>query len=179
MLIHEKLLTEKYEGIEITTEYKDDIFKIFSNPKSIQFTDNDLHVSISDSENLIRKYHIELLSGIAVRWGIKILGTGAIIGVTGFYHIDFKHRFATIGSLMSEQFQGKGIMPVMQKASIRWAFEKLKLHRIEGQCFVGNIHSIKNVESIGMIREGQLRQNFLINGKFEDSYIYAIVNNEY
>ena len=178
-MIHEKIITGRLEGVEITLENKEDIFRIFSNPESIKYTDNELHHSIADSEKLILKYREELFNETAIRWGIKLLGSSEIIGVTGFYHIDFKHRFATVGSVMSEQFQGKGLMPEMQKASFQWAFEHLKLNRIDGQCFVRNVYSIRFLEKLGFVCEGRLRQNFLIDGIFEDSYIYGLLKENF
>ncbi len=179
MLIHEQIITENLIGIEISLKHKNDVFEIFSNPASIRYTDNEVQHSVLDAEKLILKFQDEFRTQQSVRWGITLKNKPKIIGILSLYHIDFKHRFATLGCLMSEAYQGKKLMPEMQKAAFRWAFETLNLNRIEAQCFVGNVHSIKNLESVGMIREGRLRQNFLIYGRYEDSYLYGLTRSDF
>lgn len=59
-----------------------------------------------------------------------------------------------------------------------WVCEKLKLHRIEAGCAVGNIASIKVLEKAGMIREGRLRQVLPLKSGWSDNFQYSILETD-
>jgi ribosomal-protein-alanine N-acetyltransferase len=56
---------------------------------------------------------------------------------------------------------------------VRHAFEDLRLHRIEGHVDPDNARSIGVLERTSFLREGVLRGNFLFNGTYYDTVIYA------
>ena len=70
----------------------------------------------------------------------------------------------------------KGYMTEALEASIRFAFEDLKLHRIEAGIMPRNIASQRVVEKLGFEREGLSRRYIWINGVWEDHLRYALLN---
>ena len=60
-----------------------------------------------------------------------------------------------------------------------FAFNFLNLHRIESDCAVFNLESIRILEKLGMVREGKKRQFLLINDRWMDSYMYAILSEDF
>lgn len=54
-------------------------------------------------------------------------------------------------------------------------FDDLKLHRIEACVMPRNSASIRLLESLYFKREGMLRQNARIHGKWEDHYLYSLI----
>ncbi|MET3851852.1 RimJ/RimL family protein N-acetyltransferase [Paenibacillus sp. OAE614] len=61
---------------------------------------------------------------------------------------------------------------------VDYAFTELKLHRIEAGVMPRNLGSIRVLEKAGFHREGIARSNVLINGKWEDHQVLAIINPE-
>jgi [ribosomal protein S5]-alanine N-acetyltransferase len=59
---------------------------------------------------------------------------------------------------------------------VGYAFEVLKLHRIEAGVMPHNIGSIRVLEKTGFHKEGLSKKNVKINGKWEDHLHFAIVN---
>ncbi len=169
------LKTERLILREISIEDKNEIFNIFSDKNILKYTDNEIHKDINDSISLIEKYKRELKNGESYRWAVCLKTDGKLIGTVSLYHIDYKHKFATIGSILLSEFQRKGIIPEAQKATFDFAFNILKLNRLEGQVYTENFPSIKKLEKLGFEREGKLRQNFVINKKFCDSYMYSLL----
>ena len=55
----------------------------------------------------------------------------------------------------------------------RFAFDTLRLHRIEAACIPENARSIRVLEKAGFRREGLLRSFLKINGSWQDHYLYA------
>lgn len=57
----------------------------------------------------------------------------------------------------------------------RFAFDTLRLHRIEAACIPDNKRSIRVLEKAGFQREGLLRSYLRINGIWQDHYLYALI----
>ncbi|MCX7953800.1 MAG: GNAT family N-acetyltransferase [Bacteroidales bacterium] len=93
--------------------------------------------------------------------------------------VDFKHKFAFNGCILNKKYWGKGLMQEALKELLTHAFFSEKLHRVEVQIHIDNIRSIKFYEKFGFVYEGKLRENFLINNKFYDSYVYSMLCYEF
>ena len=61
----------------------------------------------------------------------------------------------------------------------RYAFNYLNLHRIDTDCAINNLESIKLLDKLGMIREGKKRKFLPISGEWIDSYIYGILYEDF
>jgi len=171
------LTTNRLMLKSIKAEDREQFYKLFSDRKLLKYTDNEPHKTIKDTQLLIKKYHEEEKEGQSIRKAIYL--EKKYIGIISIYHINKKHKFATIGYLISEEYQNKGIMTEACFAIIKYIFNNLPINRIEAQVFVKNIASIKILEKLGFQKEGRLRQNFMINNKLEDSFMYSILKIEW
>lgn len=84
-----------------------------------------------------------------------------------------------IGYYLDESCNGKGYMTEAVKLVTKYAFEELKLHRIEAGVMPHNIRSIKVLEKAGYVKEGIARKNVMINGEWRDHQVLAIINENY
>lgn len=106
--------------------------------------------------------------------------SGKIIGRCGLHNWNEEHNRAEIGYNMSdEHYKRKGLMTEAVSAIIDYGFEKLKLHRIEALVGSENIPSLKIIENHHFIKEGLLRDHYLVDDKYEDSVLFSILHNEY
>lgn len=153
-----------------------DIYSLYSKKEIIQFTDNLPHNSVSDSKNMITLFDELFEKNVQIAWGITLKPENKVIGVIKIYHIDWVHQFGSIGNLLCNTQWNKGIMTEAQKAVCDFGFKILRLHRLEAQIFIENIASVRTFEKLNFVLEGTLNENFLINGKFESSYIYSLIN---
>ncbi|WP_226537317.1 GNAT family N-acetyltransferase [Fictibacillus halophilus] len=83
---------------------------------------------------------------------------------------------AFVGYFLDERQNGKGYTTEAVKLIVKYAFEELKLHRVEAGVMPHNIGSIRVLEKAGFEKEGLARKNVKINGKWEDHQQMAIVN---
>jgi [ribosomal protein S5]-alanine N-acetyltransferase len=83
---------------------------------------------------------------------------------------------AVLGYWMGAPFAGKGHMTRAVKAIIPYAFDTLRLHRVEAACLPHNTASIRLLEKTGFAREGYARGYLNIAGKWQDHFLYARVN---
>ncbi|AZB42268.1 N-acetyltransferase [Bacillus sp. FJAT-42376] len=81
-----------------------------------------------------------------------------------------------IGYFLDERYNGKGYTTEAVKLMVNYAFEELKLHRIEAGVMPHNIGSIRVLMKAGFHKEGLARKNVKINGRWEDHELLAIVN---
>ncbi len=80
---------------------------------------------------------------------------------------------ASLGYWMGEAFAGQGLMTAAVRAVLPFAFETLRLHRVEAACIPGNVASIKLLEKTGFRREGFAREYLCIDGVWQDHLLFA------
>ena len=65
------------------------------------------------------------------------------------------------------------------RAAAGYAFESLRLRRIEAACVPGNAPSQRLLEKVGFQREGYARQYLCINGIWQDHLLYALLRDDF
>lgn len=85
---------------------------------------------------------------------------------------------AFIGYFLDGRHNGKGYATKAVKLAVDYAFNELKLHRIEAGVMPHNKASIRVLEKAGFHKEGIARKNVKINGKWEDHQVLAIIHPE-
>ena len=78
-----------------------------------------------------------------------------------------------LGYWMGAAHSRRGHMTAAVKAVIPFAFETLRLHRVEAACIPANIASIRLLEKTGFRREGFAREYLCIDGAWQDHLLYA------
>jgi RimJ/RimL family protein N-acetyltransferase len=102
------------------------------------------------------------------------------IGIIGLFNIDLKHKkagfYITIGE---QQFQGKGIAKKATVMFLRHCFEKFDLQKIYLYTDLENITAQKLYERVGFKREGILRRELFVKGRFIDRCYYGMLREEF
>ncbi|MGN1143922.1 MAG: GNAT family N-acetyltransferase [Anaerovoracaceae bacterium] len=65
------------------------------------------------------------------------------------------------------------------EALLQYAFETLKINRFWLDVYPDNLYGIRLYESLGMHRDGVLRQNYKAERGYLDQIIYSMLKNEY
>jgi ribosomal-protein-serine acetyltransferase len=112
-------------------------------------------------------------------FGYAIIIDKNIVGRIGMHHINQQNKIGEIGYWLADGLQGRGIITKSCKALINHGFTELGLNRIEIKCGVGNDKSRAIAEKLQFKPEGILRQAELLNGKFIDLYLYAMVKDDW
>lgn len=102
--------------------------------------------------------------------------TNILIGGCGIY---IKENNAEIGYCFNPEWWGSGYATEASKAMLMFGFENFKVHRVFATCRPGNIGSANVLRRIGMKQEGHLREHMWHKGKFHDSYLFSILEDEY
>jgi ribosomal-protein-alanine N-acetyltransferase len=106
--------------------------------------------------------------------------SGMIIGRCGLHNWNTDHKRAEIGySMEDESYKRLGLMSEAVEAVIDYGFRKLDLNRIEALVASYNVPSLKLLEKNGFVREGVLRNHYLVDEVFEDSILFSKLYVEY
>jgi len=84
----------------------------------------------------------------------------------------------SLGYWMGAPHARRGYMSAAVNAIVPFAFDTLKLHRIEAACIPENIASIRLLERASFKREGYARQYLCINGIWQDHLLYARIKGD-
>ncbi|MEJ8548521.1 GNAT family N-acetyltransferase [Brevibacillus borstelensis] len=110
-------------------------------------------------------------------FGIFLLETGELIGTVFLSEVvRGPLQSCWIGYYLDQGHNGKGYTTEAVRLAVSYAFDELKLHRIEAGVMPHNLRSMRVLEKAGFHKEGIAKENVKINGKWEDHQILAIVN---
>ena len=84
-----------------------------------------------------------------------------------------------MGYSVAERYEGAGYMKRIVSYSIDYAFNELNLHRIMANHMPANERSAGLLKSLGFEREGYAKDYLLINGRWEDHVLNALINKRF
>lgn len=106
--------------------------------------------------------------------------TGTIIGGCGFHTWAPDHRRAEIGyALDNDAYKQKGLMTEALHAILKYGFDEMNLHRIEALTDPENTASQKLLTNFGFVKEGVLREHYVVNGIPLNSVAYSLLKPEF
>ena len=100
-----------------------------------------------------------------------------LIGDIGIHFIDEEQ--VEIGYTIAKQHQSLGIATEAAKAVNEYLFGELKKHRITASIDPENIASVALLEKIGFRKEAHFVESLLLNDKWVDDVIYALLAREW
>ena len=102
------------------------------------------------------------------------------VGIATLTNIDWKNRRATHGiKLASKERRTKGIGTDAVMALMRYAFDELALHRLDGSWFEFNAASKALYTKCGWKAEGVKREYIYKRGEWRDLTIVGILESDY
>jgi len=106
--------------------------------------------------------------------------TNKIAGSTRFYDYRKAHNTVQLGyTWYGKEFQGTGLNKNCKFLLLQYAFEIIKLERVEFRADAKNARSIAAMKSIGCVEEGILRNNCTAPKGRRDSIVLSILKDEW
>lgn len=81
-----------------------------------------------------------------------------------------------LGYWVGRRYAGRGHATAAVRAMLGYAFEELRLHRVEAACVPANVASRRVLEKAGFELEGRARAYLKINGAWADHLLFGCVN---
>ena len=136
--------------------------------------------SIEYHRKMLERSQIESMDGRHYKFGVflkndyeRIIGSAALSNI-----VMGNFRSCFLGYRIDKNENSKGYATEAIKKVVDFGFDELTLHRIEANIMPGNKASIRVIEKLGFIYEGESKQYLRINGVWEDHLHYVIFNDK-
>jgi RimJ/RimL family protein N-acetyltransferase len=116
---------------------------------------------------------------IKFQLAITLKETGELIGNCGLRMRSANTYEADIGYELDPRHWGQGYATEAARAIVAFGFTHFRLHRIWSWCVADNVGSAHVLEKLGMRQEGRLRENEFYKGRWWDTLMYAILEDEW
>jgi len=110
---------------------------------------------------------------------IALASSGLLIGNCGIRLAQVGAQEAELGFEVSPAYWGHGYATEAAQTMMHFAFGDLGLHRVWGHCVADNVASWRVMEKLGMRCEGRLRENRWFKGRWWDTMVCAILEDEW
>ena len=101
------------------------------------------------------------------------------LGWVHFSEVDLVNGTASVGIALDPRFWGKGFAHDGLAAALKFAFEDLRLHRLEAEIIAINLPSIKLFTRLGFVKEGVKRESYFTRGRHLDVLSFGLLASEY
>jgi ribosomal-protein-serine acetyltransferase len=122
---------------------------------------------------VLEQYHSNLGPQAGV-WVDGVLG-----GTIGCHPIDWPNRNCSLGYWLDGAQEGRGVMTRCCEALAGYAFDELKLHRLEIRCGTGNARSCAIPQRLGFTKEGVAKGAEWVNGRWVDLVVWAMLEDDW
>lgn len=103
----------------------------------------------------------------------------APVGCTGLHYVDWRLRSAEFGVFISDEVRGQGIGKEALTMLFDYGFREMNLHKIWAEVYTNNSALKVYTNGLGMHVDGLLRHTQFSDGKYLDSTMLSILEDEW
>ncbi|MFN8222655.1 MAG: GNAT family protein [Gaiellales bacterium] len=173
------LETERLVLREVTETDADALFQIHSDPETMRYWSGPPWRDRSKATELLARAAQGYAEQARIRWGYTRRGDDTLIGVANLHAIDAQSRRGELGYILHRAHWGHGYNHEALTRIVDWAFAELGLHRLEAELDPRNEGSARAVERLGFVREGLLRERWIVEGEVSDSLMVGLLRAEW
>ena len=151
------------------------LFGMHSHPEVMRYWSRPAMSDPAEADELIRRILEDYETGASLPLVIERIRDGAFVGGCTLHHFHEASRRAEIGYSLDRAYWGQGYMHEALQALVSHAFERLDLNRLEADIDPRNISSAKTLERLGFVKEGHLRERWIVNGEVSDTSLYGLL----
>jgi [ribosomal protein S5]-alanine N-acetyltransferase len=155
-------------------EDEEEMHRVASDPLVTKYLGRATPTREKVREKIVRVLE-NLRSEEAILWVLTDRASGGYLGSACLWNWDKACFHAEVGYDLTPSRWGQGLVPEALAPMIRFGFEEMKLHRIEGRVHPENLGSIRVLEKLGFQKEGHLRENHFNGERFEDTAMYGLL----
>lgn len=156
------------------------VFEILSREDVNKWLETDPLKSVEEAEARIQSRMKLFKDGLGLRWAITLKeNPSRVIGSCGYFSLRRGTQTVEIGFELHPDYWLKGLMSEALQAVIQYSFGAqaiLPVHRMEAIVLPTNIPSCRILHKLGFIREGVRREFGFWKGRYQDVYLYALLN---
>jgi len=140
------LATERLTLRQLVINDEREIFTLRSDSEINKYLDRQLSNTIDDARNFIKKVNENINKNDSLYWAITLSDKNVLIGTICLFSFSDETDKCEIGYELLTNFQGQGIMTEALEKVIDFAFNTIKVQKIEAFFHIDNQSSIKLLE---------------------------------
>jgi [ribosomal protein S5]-alanine N-acetyltransferase len=151
------------------------LFGIFSDPRVTRYLSRPPWPSIATAQERIARDIAAMSAGDYACFGIERMNDSKLLGECSLFNLNQQCRRAEVGYTMAFDAWGQGYMNEALRSLLEFGFSQLALNRVEADIDPRNLASAKSLERLGFIKEGHLRQRWIVAGEASDTGLYGLL----
>jgi RimJ/RimL family protein N-acetyltransferase len=173
------LETERLTLRELTAADTDVLFDIHADSETMRYWSGPPMSDRSEVSELLGRATSAYAEQRSINWGVVLREPGTLVGAANLHAIVRQSRRAEIGYVLHRDHWGNGYNPEALTRILEYGFEELGLHRVEAELDPRNEASARAVERLGFVREGLLRERWIVEGEISDSLMVGLLRSEW
>ena len=171
----ERLILRKFK-----TEDCEKVFNNWAGDSEVQnLYCEPVYKSLGEVNELLARYINGYKDLNYYRWAIILKENNECIGQIAYFLVDTDNHFAEVEYCIGKKYQNKGFASEACMSVIKYGFDEIKLNKVQICHKPDNEASKKVILKCGLYYDGNLRQYFYNNGKYEDRLYYSLLKNEF
>ena len=174
------LTTDRLLLREFSVEDVPAVFEMLKRKDINVWLETDPMQTVEEAEAQVRGRIGLFKDKMGFRWALtQRSDPGRVIGSCGYFSVRRGTATVETGYELHPDFWKQGIMTEALQAMIDFSFgaqDLMPVHRIEALVSPGNTGSIRLLEKLGFVREGLRREFGFWKDRYQDVYMYAMLN---
>ena len=150
------LTTERLTLRQLVIADEQEIFTLRSDSEINKYLDRQVSKTIDDARNFINKVNENINKNDSLYWAITLSDKNILIGTICLFGFSDENDKCEIGYELLANFQGQGIMKEAAEKVIDYAFNTIKVQKIEAFLHRDNRSSIKLLEKFSFRNSNEL-----------------------
>jgi len=164
---------------ELTDADTEALFEIHSDAETMRYWSGPPMTEEGEARAIVERAGVTFAAGTSIRWGVVLRETDELVGSANLHSLDVQSRRCEIGYILGRSHWGHGYNHEALTRILDYAFDDLGLHRVEAELDPRNEGSARAVERLGFVREGLLRERWIVEGEISDSLLVGLLRSEW
>ncbi|HEY7754387.1 MAG TPA: GNAT family N-acetyltransferase [Steroidobacteraceae bacterium] len=163
----------------LTEKDVDALFAVFSDPVMMRFWATPPMKERAEAEKYLQSIREGFAGRTLYQWGVERKEDGRVIGSCTLFKLDATNGRCEIGYGLGSAYWKMGYMSEALPAVIQFAFDRLRMRRIEADVDPRNENSLRILGRLGFQREGLLRERWNVGGEIQDTVVLGLLAREW
>ena len=155
------------------------LFGMYSHPEVMRYWSRPAMTDAAQADALIQQILADYETGANLPLVVERNEDNVFIGNCTLHQFHQASRRAEIGYSLARPYWGRGYMHEALQALVSHAFDRLDLNRLEADIDPRNIASAKSLDRLGFVKEGHLRERWIVNGEVSDTWLYGLLRSDW
>ncbi|MFZ6692512.1 GNAT family N-acetyltransferase [Undibacterium sp. SXout20W] len=174
-----QLTTRRLRLRPLRTSDAENMFAVYSDPKVMRYGSTPVWSSVETAHTSLARTDTGMKDRQFLRLALTLGDADRFIGDCCLFKFDEQCRHAEVGYSMDTNYWGQGYMHEALIALLNYGFDHLHLNRVEADVDPRNTASMACLERLGFVKEGYLRERWIVDGVLSDTALFGLLRREW